>query len=73
MKVRIKRTLGTIGVGILGGAFLGFVVVLIIPFDPLVWLSGVMVGAMFGACMAVWVILRHPRGTRGEDELARTR
>src|SRR3989442_15128779 len=74
MKVGIKRALGTILVGILGGAFGGFVVMLAVPyFDLDIWLGALTVGAMFGACMAVWVILRH-RGIAGiNDEPIKTR
>jgi hypothetical protein len=38
--------------------------------DPLIWLGAVVVGAIFGACAAVVVIIRYPRGTTGNDEVA---
>ncbi len=72
MKVRIKRALETILVGILVGAFGGFVVMLTVPyFDLVIWLGALAVGAMLGACMAVWVILRYRRGTSNSDEVTR--
>ena len=76
MKVGIKRALGTILVGILGGAFGGFVAILIIPivpFDPLIWLGAIGIGAMLGAGMAVWVILRHRGVASTSDASTKTR
>ena len=66
MKVGIKRALETILVGILLGAFGGFVVMLTVPyFDLDVWLGVLAIGAVLGACMAIWVILRHPGACDG--------
>jgi len=76
MKVGIKRALGTILVGILGGAFGGFVAILIIPivpFDPLIWLGAIGFGAMLGAGMAIWVILRYRGDSSSSDALTKTR
>ncbi len=75
MKVGIKRALGTILVGILGGAFGGFVAILIIPivpFDPLIWLGAIGIGAMLGAGMAIWVILRYRGDSSSNDALTKT-
>ena len=75
MKVGIKRALGTILVGILGGAFGGFVAILIIPiapFDRLIWLGAIGIGAMLGAGMAVWVILRYRGDSSSSDALTKT-
>ncbi len=75
MKVGIKRALGTILVGILGGAFGGFVAILIIPivpFDPLIWLGAIGIGAMLGAGMAIWVILRYRGDSSSSDALTKT-
>ena len=75
MKVGIKRVFGTILVGILGGAFGGFVAILIIPivpFDPLIWLGAIGIGAMLGAGMAIWVILRYRGDSSSNDALTKT-
>ena len=75
MKVGIKRALGTILVGILGGAFGGFVAILIIPivpFDPPIWLGAIGIGAMLGAGMAIWVILRYRGDSSSNDALTKT-
>jgi len=74
MKVGIKRALGTILVGILGGAFGGFVVMLTVPyFDLDIWLGAFAIGAMFGASMAVWVILRYRGVASTSDTSTKTR
>ena len=73
MKVGIKRAFGAILIGILCGAFGGFVAILIVPFDPLIWLGALGVGAVLGACMAVWVILRYRGVASSSDAFTKTR
>jgi len=73
MKVGIKRAFLAILFGILAGAFGGFVAILIVPFDPLIWLGALGIGALFGACMAVWVILRYRGVATSNDGFTKTR
>lgn len=70
----IKRALGAMLIGILGGAFVGFLAILTVaPSDPLIWLGALGVGAVFGACMAVWVILQSRGVAIDRDEITKTR
>ena len=77
MIVSIKRAFGTILVGILGGGFGGLVfailIVSIVSFDPLIWLGALGIGALLGAGMAVWVILRYRGVASNNDGLTKIR
>lgn len=68
-----KRALWTILVGVLGGAFVGFAVTLTGSFEPLSRLSAALTGAMFGAILAIRVIVRSPGGSDRDDEFTRNR
>ena len=74
MKVGIKRSFLGILFGILAGAFSGFVAILtVVPSDPLIWLGAIGIGAVFGACMAVWVILQYRGVATSNDGFTKTR
>jgi len=68
-----KRAFLAILFGILAGAFGGFVAILtVVPSDPLIWLGACGIGAVFGAGMAVWVILRYRGIAIDRDEITKT-
>jgi len=74
MKVGIKRAFGAILFGILVGAFGGFVAILtVVPSESLIWLGALGIGAVFGACMAVWVILQYRGVAINSNEITKTR
>ena len=61
MRDGTRRALGTILVGILGGAFVGFALTLTAPFELVPRLVIALTGAIFGTLLALRAILWYPR------------